>query len=329
MHKFVRSLITEWRKLGLPFSGDPLVVAVSGGADSMSLLLSISDLIKRKKLTQRIIVAHFNHRLRGRESDLDEAFVYKCAGEFGMEFTTGTRMTELKGNLEQNARDERYKFLSKIAREKGASVVLTAHTKNDQAETFLMNLIRGSGADGLGGMTPVRKLDGSILLVRPLLSWATRTDTETYAGEHDLEYRTDRMNDDEAFTRVRIRKVILPMLAEINPRIIDTLAQTAALLRQPGAGTGERYAESQKGGSDKHLELRRLRPLSKQDLYSEIRDWLRLTRGSLRSLQLTHVEAIERLILSRKSGKSVELPGGGSVVKKGGRLIFSNIKVEK
>jgi len=329
MHKFVRSLITEWRKLGLPFSGDPLVVAVSGGADSMSLLLSISDLIKRKKLTQRIIVAHFNHRLRGRESDLDEAFVYKCAGEFGMEFTTGTRMTELKGNLEQNARDERYKFLSKIAREKGASVVLTAHTKNDQAETFLMNLIRGSGADGLGGMTPLRKLDGRVLLVRPLLSWATRTDTETYADEHALKYRTDRMNDDEAFTRVRIRKVILPMLAEINPKIIDTLAQTADLLRQPEAGTSERYVASQKGAMAEHIELRSLKALSKHELYSQLRAWLRSNRGSLRSIQLSHIEAIDRLIQSRKSGKTVELPGGGRVVKQGGRLIFSNIKVEK
>src|SRR5687768_4615002 len=182
MHKFVRSLITEWRKLGLPFSGDPLVVAVSGGADSMSLLLAISDLLKRKKLTQRVIVAHFNHKLRGEESDADEAFVHKCAGELGMEFAAGMRTTKLKGNIEQNARDERYKFLRTVAHETGASLVLAAHTKNDQAETFLMNLIRGSGADGLGGMSPIRKLDGSVLLVRPLLSWATRFDSESYAG---------------------------------------------------------------------------------------------------------------------------------------------------
>ncbi len=252
MHKFVRSLITEWRKLGLPFSGDPLVVAVSGGADSMSLLLAISDLLKRKKLAQRVIVAHFNHKLRGRESDSDEAFVRKCARDLGMEFAAGMRTTKLKGNLEQNARNERYKFLSKIAHESGASTVLAAHTKNDQAETFLMNLIRGSGADGLGGMTPIRKLDERVLLVRPLLSWATRTDTETYASERDLKYRTDRMNDDKAFTRVRIRKVILPMLAEINPRIIDTLARTAELLRPRGSDTDGQYVAPPKKREPMH-----------------------------------------------------------------------------
>jgi len=328
MHKFVRSLITEWRKLGLPFTGGAIVLAVSGGADSMSLLLAIGDLVKRKKLTLRIIVAHFNHKLRGRESDADEAFVRECAGGLGMEFAAGKSTSRSKGNLEQNARDERYEFLGDIACETKASFVLTAHTKNDQAETFLMNLIRGSGADGLAGMSPVRKLDGSVSLVRPLLSWATRSDTESYAGEHDLKYRIDRMNDDETFTRVRIRKTILPMLAEINPRIVETLAQTTELLRQqskvsPPAGSGPESASSAR------LELTSLKTLSKPDLYSIIRAWLRSARGNLRSLQLIHIEAIERLIFSRKSGKRVELPGQGLVVKEGGALVFSHIKVEK
>ncbi len=324
MHKFVRNLITEWRKLGLPFSGAPVVVAVSGGADSMSLLLAINDLVKRKKLSGPIIIAHFNHKLRGWEGDADEAFVRDVAGELGMEFVAGRRTIRSKGNLEQNARDERYKFLTKTAGETKAVAVLTAHTKNDQAETLLMNLIRGSGPDGLSGMWAVRKLKGDVLLVRPLLSWATRADTEAFAGEHDLGYRTDRMNSDEAFTRVRIRKTIIPMLAELNPRIVETLARTADLLQ-----VQERKEVVISSEPVVTLSVSKLKTLDRPELYTELRAWLRSRRGSLRSLQLKHIESIERLIFSPKSGKAVELPAGGLVVKRGGRLSFSNIKVDK
>ncbi|MEP6705780.1 MAG: tRNA lysidine(34) synthetase, partial [Acidobacteriota bacterium] len=133
MDKFVRSFITQWRKLGLPFTGETIVVAVSGGADSMSLLVAIHDLAKRKKLTHRVIVAHFNHKLRGRESDKDERYVGQEAERLGFEFAAGSAGAAKKGNLEQMARDARYKFLSKTADKNNAFAVLTAHTQNDQA----------------------------------------------------------------------------------------------------------------------------------------------------------------------------------------------------
>jgi tRNA(Ile)-lysidine synthase TilS/MesJ len=132
------------------------------------------------------------------------------------------------------------------------------------------------------------------------------------------------MNSDETFTRVRIRKTIIPMLAEINPRIVETLARTADLLqhleRKPGAAPQE---------SGTTIDAGELKVLPRSELYAELRAWLRSNRGSLRSVHLKHIEAIERLLSSRKSGKTVELPGGGRVVKEGGRLVFSNIKVEK
>lgn len=332
MHKFVRNLITEWRKLGLPFSDKTIVVAVSGGADSVSLLLAINDLIVRKKLRLRVIVAHFNHKLRGDESDADERFVRGTAAAFGFEFVAKSSRIKRKGNIEQNSRDARYNFLADTARRAGAHYVLTAHTQNDQAETFLMNLIRGSGPDGLGGMSGVRNLGDSIMLARPLLSWALREDTEEFCRAHEVDYRTDRMNDDETFTRVRIRKTVLPLLSELNPRIVRTLARTAELLTHkspadlPGPG-----AENEKPTvfTGDRLDLKSIRPLTKQELYAGLRSWLRGRRGNLRSLQLKHIEAIERLIHSRKSGKTVELPGGGAVVKQGGNLVFSHIKVEK
>lgn len=245
MHKFVRSLVTEWRRLGLPVDDTTIVVAVSGGADSMSLLLAIDDLIKRKKLRLDVIVAHLNHKLRESESDADEQFVKTIAGKLGFEFKSAAANISRKKNLEQNARDARYKFLSKAARDTKAHAVLTAHTQNDQAETFLMNLVRGSGADGLAGMPAVRELDHGVLLVRPLLSWATREDTENFCREVGVKYRQDRMNDDDAFTRVRVRKAIIPALRAMNPRIVETLARTAALLRH-GDGTRGR-GEGEKG----------------------------------------------------------------------------------
>lgn len=323
MHKFVRNLITEWRKLGLPFDDATIVVAVSGGADSMSLLLAIEDLVRRKKLRLRIVVAHFNHKLRGKESDADQEFVGVCGRDLGFEFVTAAGKLSTKGNLEQNARDARYDFLSRAASDLGASVVLTAHTLNDQAETFLMNLIRGSGPDGLGGMSKTRQLEESVLLARPLLSWATREETEEYCRERESEFRSDGMNEDEAFTRVRVRRTIIPQLAELNPKIVETLARTAELLRTRDDQTAKRPDIEQP------LRLSKLRELSKPELYLELRSWLRVMRGNLRSLNLKHIEAIERLILSPKSGKTAELPGGGSVVKHAGRLEFRNNKVEK
>ena len=324
MHKFTRNLITEWRKLELPFTDNTIVVAVSGGADSMSLLVAIHDLVQRKKLDLRVIGAHFNHKLRGRESDADERFVRKEVERRGLEVITGGRRVSAKGNLEQNARDARYHFLFETAAAVKAPAVLTGHTKNDQAETFLLNLIRGSGPDGLAGMRSVRTGDDETLLARPLLSWATRADTEEFCREHGIAYRQDRMNRDQKFIRARIRHTILPALAEINPKIIETLAQTSDLLRN----TISTEIENGSGQTD-DLALKDLRPLTKGDLYSTLRSWLRAARGDLRGLQLKHIESVERLIFSQKSGKTVELPGRGMVVKQGGRLSFSNIKVDK
>ena len=335
MHKFVRSLITEWRKVGLPVEGGTIVVAVSGGADSMSLLLAINELTKRKKLQLRVIVAHLNHNLRGRESNEDEEFVADFALVWGLEYVSANAKVKGTGNLEQNARDARYKFLSKTAKDLKAFAVLTGHTQNDQAETFLLNLVRGSGADGLAAMDAVRELDRGILLVRPLLAWATREDTEHFCRENGVKYRSDRMNDDDAFTRVKIRKSVIPLLAGLNPQIVKTLARTAELVgREKGRkGEGEkgRKGEREKGRKGERekgrkgegeLKLAELKSLAKSELYETLRGWLRESRGDLRGLQLKHIEAIGRLIHSQKSGKVVEIPGRGRVVKTGGRLSF-------
>lgn len=322
MHKFVRNLITEWRRLNLPFDGETVIVAVSGGADSTALLLALADLKKRKKLDLEFIAAHFNHRLRGKESNSDEAFVRKLAKGAVFKFYSGSGSLKGTSNLEERARNVRYEFFAKLAKQSKAVLVLTAHTMNDQAETIMMNLVRGTGIDGLVGIRKVRPLEtgSKIQLVRPLLAWAKRTDTENFCLENKVAFRLDAMNDDLTFTRVRIRKSVLPLLAEINPKIVETLSRTAELLQPLDKGKITTVNGS--------IKLADLSDLSKNELYSHLRAWIGENRGNTRGLQLKHIEAVARLVNSPKSGRLVELPGGDSVIKHGGRLDFRHIKLE-
>lgn len=367
MDDFTRRLITEWRRLGLPFRGATFVAAVSGGADSVSLLLALGELRDRKKLALRFVVAHLDHGLRGEEGEKDAEFVRDLCVKFDFELALGKANVAREGNLEQNARAARYDFLTETAEKLSAYAVLTAHTVNDQAETFLINLLRGSGLRGLGGMKPVRNLKSQapsfkseelsgvteksqiancksqMLLVRPLLNWAHRRDTENFCHLKEVEFRYDTMNEDLAFKRVRIRKVLLPMLADFNPKIVETLANTANLLRQETENigsvqgkSGERedwpkensaaaieLAKDQRSKiKDQSLPLKELKTLPKAALYRILREWLEANRGNLRLLELKHIEALERLIFSRKSGRVVELPDGETVVKESGKLVF-------
>ena len=367
MHSFVRNFITEWRRLDLPFTGETVIVAVSGGADSVSLLLALHELKKSAKLELRLVAAHLNHQLRGAESDADEDFVRHLTTNLKIELALHREHISHEGNLEQNARITRYRFLGETAKSLHAFAVLTGHTVNDQAETFLLNLIRGSGIDGLSGMKVIRELEGekrrrgeretlerrnaekndvdksagtgnspflpfspspflpsSPLLIRPLLTWAKRSDTEAFCHDLGVEYRYDTMNEDTALKRVRIRKVLLPLLEDFNPKIVETLANTAELLSLQTENT---VVDS--GNSKPEISLRELKSLPRGELYERLRNWLGHQRGTMRTVGLKHIEAIERLVFSTKSGKTVELPGGATVVKSDGELVFKKFGVEK
>lgn len=347
MDNFTRNLLTEWRKLKLPVADKIFVVAVSGGADSVSLLLGLHELRKLKKLNLRFVVAHFNHDLRGEESEADELFVKKLANDFRFELAFKKEKISEAGNLEQSARQSRYEFLAETASNLRAEAILTAHTMNDQAETFLLNLIRGSGLEGLGGMKSARSLNKevygnnlkekslsekqpAIQLIRPLLRWAKRKDTENFCRLNNIEFRYDTMNENLAFKRVRIRKVLLPLLADFNPKIVENLARTAFLLQEDftalkklSANSGSETIAANNGLiAEENLRLKDIRNLFPSIYRQILREWLKQKRGSLRCLEKKHFEAIENLISSRKSGKKVELPGGESVLKENGSLVF-------
>jgi tRNA(Ile)-lysidine synthase len=338
MNKFVRNLLTEWRRLGLPFEDETMIIAVSGGADSVSLAVALDDLAKRKKLNLNFIIAHFNHNLRGAESESDAEFVKDLAGKLKFEFAGGTPdpkspIQNQKGNLEQNARSARYKFLGQVAKKHNAFGVLTAHTQNDQAETLLFNLIRGSGLEGLGGMRSVRDFEiiekfqiqnSKFKIIRPLLNWVQRKDTESFCLENKVRFRQDTMNDDLKFSRVRIRKEIIPLLQKLNPRVIETLAKTAKLLSEDA----EELSNISQNNSG-NITQKSLKAHSKSMRLRVLRDWLKRHRGDLRQIDLKHLEGIERLIFSRKSGQLIELPDGEKVIKREGKIVFENSRVEK
>jgi tRNA(Ile)-lysidine synthase len=369
MHKFVRSLLTEWRKLGLPFSDETFVVAVSGGADSVSLALALNELERLGKLNLRFVIAHFNHNLRGEESDEDERFIRNFAENFDFELACGkiqnpeSTIENQIGNLEQNARFARYDFLRQTAENLRAFGILTAHTLNDQAETFLLNLIRGSGLEGLGGIKTVRDFElhipdsknenlqsetedfqsksniqnptSKILLVRPLLKWARREATENFCRENKIEFRSDSMNENLAFRRVRIRKVLLPLLEDFNPKIVETLAKTANLLQEDfsqiknSANFAAGNFQWKEPNSANILNLKEFKNLFPSMRRQILREWLKNCRGGLQKLDSKHLEAIENLIRGRRSGRTIELPNGETVIKRQGKLFFEKTKVEK
>src|SRR6266496_4866586 len=186
LSSFAKRLQSEWNRLTLPTENEKIVIAVSAAADSPALFLALDELVKARKLQLEITVAHLDHRLR-KASKEDAEWVSRLAEELGYNFVIGGGKVKLRAqktadNLEQAARRVRYEFLKKTADQTGASMLLTAHTLDDQAETILMRLLRGSAAEGLAGIESVRAFDaGSQLqLVRPLLYWSRRADTEAY-----------------------------------------------------------------------------------------------------------------------------------------------------
>ncbi|HVF68381.1 MAG TPA: tRNA lysidine(34) synthetase TilS [Pyrinomonadaceae bacterium] len=343
---FARGLLAEWRRRRWPLRGERLVVAVSGGADSTALLLALEELKGAGLLGVELTAAHLDHGLRGESAERDARFAESLARERGFEFVSaradvGARASESGDNLEQAARRARYEFLAEAARRVEASAVLTGHTLDDQAETVLLRLLRGSGSEGLGGMRPERSLEegGRVSLRRPLLEWARRADTEGYCRARGVEFRADEMNEDERFARVRVRRRLLPLLETFNPRAAETLARAAGILREESSALEEfaarlledARAESvgQSNPSDA-AQASEAWPLRVEVLNGApaalrrraLRLWVARGRGGLRRISLANVSAVERLLKGERGGRVAELPGGASVERRKGLLTF-------
>src|SRR5215212_1721795 len=335
INPFARLLLAEWRRLKLPFSGETIVVAVSGGADSTALLLAIEELKTLNKLAVDICVAHLDHRLRD-SSAQDAKWVKEFAAKLGYRSVIGhsTVAEDAKAtsdNLEQEARKARYAFLERTAKKLSANYVLTAHTMDDQAETVLMRLMRGSAGAGLGGMEAVRPLakNSSIKLVRPLL-WARRSDTEDYCRLRRTAFLSDEMNDDQRFVRVKVRKQLLPLMESFNNKIVEALSRTAAQLREDGAvlfnDSGALLKRASLEGETKTpaLDVKVLSAAPPALRRRALRQWIAEARGSARRLEMVHLSSVENLLVGTAGGRVVELPSGGRVRRKRNRLEFES-----
>ncbi|MFV1964280.1 MAG: tRNA lysidine(34) synthetase TilS [Pirellulaceae bacterium] len=211
------------------------VLAVSGGADSVSLLRGVLEIALSG--TSRIVVAHYNHGLRGPESDADERFVGELCTQLDVKFAAGRaapgRFERCGGEgLESAAREARYAFLKTTSQQQGARFVATGHTADDQAETLLHRIVRGTGLRGLGGIPRTRLLSQGITLIRPLLSFR-RWEIQAYLAAIDQEYRHDASNQDAQFTRNRIRHDLMPRLAsDYNPEVVQSLLRLGSIARE-------------------------------------------------------------------------------------------------
>lgn len=285
-------------------AGDRVLVAVSGGPDSTGLLVALSAL--RRKLGIDLVAAHVNHRLRGEDSDRDEACAAAAAAALGVPFTRSALSLAPGGNLEARARRLRYAALRERAALHGCAKIATGHTLDDQAETVLMRLVRGSGGRGLGGIRP-RRADG---VVRPLID-CRRAAVAAVVVEAGLTARADASNHDPRFLRTHIRDRVLPLLAELNPAVARACANLAAAVRAERAIVAS-WADSRlaAGGVDGRLPLAVLTPIDPAVRPVLLRRWL--VAGGVAPGRLTarHVGAVLDLAGGTRTGARVVLPGG-------------------
>ena len=289
------------------------VVAVSGGADSVLLLALMTQHARALGLV--VSAVHFNHHLRGAESDEDERFVREFAERLGVAFMTGggdvaRRAREMRRNLEATARELRYRFFLALIREGRLDKVSTAHTANDQAETVLLRLIRGTGTRGLAGIYP--SLDGNI--IRPLLG-LTRPEVEDELRRRGLAFRTDSSNRDLRLRRNKVRTELLPRLqGEFNPAIVPLLASLADRSRDDEGYLDQQAHERAepwrvREGTEEKFPVRALAELPPALARRIIRQMILAVSGRLTGISHRHIESIFRLATEIQSGRRVVLPG--------------------
>ncbi len=298
-------------------TGSRVLCALSGGADSvclLSILTKIPDI--------DLAAAHYNHCLRGEEAERDEAFVRSLCEKMDIPCFFGrgdvaAHASENGQSTEEAARELRYAFLRETAQRESYDRIATAHNAGDNAETMLLNLIRGSGLKGVCGIPPVR---GNI--VRPILE-LSRSEIETYLETEGLEHVDDSSNATDDYSRNRLRHRVLPILAEISPSAVENMSRAAALLRED-----EEYLHSlAQTFVDKNREGNSIPIPALTELPPPVRNRvIRLMHGG--SLGKNHVESIWRLCLVRSVHAYVDVPGM-RVTREFQKLIFDEVRPGK
>lgn len=294
--------------------GDVVLAGVSGGPDSVALLLLLGELSAVFSL--KIGIAHLNHMLRGKESDRDESFVSDLAAELNI--PCHVRRSNVSGfarenrlSLEEAAREIRYKFYHELADEEQYTKIALGHNSDDNAEQVLMNLLRGSGAKGLAGIPPRR----GRRIIRPLIQ-VSRKNILTYLSSRDQAYVMDSSNAEIVFLRNRIRNKLLPMLKEeYNPEVTGALNRLSRIARgeeewmEGETRTVFRKALRRQTETEVHLDSTYFQHLHPALARRLIRHALQEVKHDLRRISLGHIEDILKLNFHGIQGKSLDLPG--------------------
>ncbi len=296
LRAFEAKVARELEALAPPSS---LLLAVSGGADSMALLEAAAHVRHRRKLAGiRFVVGHVDHGLRD-DSAHDATLVRGRSQALGLAHEERRLCLRPGGNLEERAREARYSALGEMASAAGCDAVVTAHTATDQAETLLWRLARGTGPDGLAGMRPARLLVPRLLLLRPLLK-VTRDETRAYCADSSVPFHDDPTNVDER-PRARLRAEVLPVLERLAPGAALRIAEAAQRLADDADLLGSLLPPHEPSPSRDTLRAL-ARPLRRRWLV----DWFEKTAVSRRTLGARHIESLDRLVQTGRG--EVELP---------------------
>jgi len=327
-------VISFIQKHNLFSAGDKLVVAVSGGGDSVCLL---HILVRwRKELGVEPHVAHLNHQLRDAESDSDASYVSDLARKLDVPATIECRdvatYRDQKGvSLEEAAREVRYNFLAEIAKGIGTSKVVVGHTRDDHIETIVMHLLRGAGTTGLCGLQPHSVLpygenSGPLEIVRPLLA-LTRQETLNYCQLYNLAPRSDSSNVSPSFLRNRVRLELLPVLRSYNPSIDTALLRLADIAVDDISFVEEKASLlwkdlAREEGGVIYLDMSNMVTLPRAMQRQIFRRAVKQLRGNLKDVEADHIEAMMDF-LSKPAGKKLCLPDGLTLSTEYGRLVLA------
>lgn len=280
--------------------GDKVVCAVSGGADSVALLFALYLLADKLEIS--LSAAHFNHHLRGEESDRDEAFVRAFCGRYEIPLFVGHgEIVAGKKGLEAAAREARYAFFRTLP-----GKIATAHTADDNAETFLLHVIRGTGLKGLGAIAPVNGM-----FIRPMLG-ITRQEVMEFIASYYLDYVSDSSNDTDLFLRNRIRHHVMPLLKQENPRIAQNLSMMALRLREDEAVLAKLSQTEALPGVE---ELRAMdAPFRRRRLASFLEE------SGVPEPEAEHIALAEGLVFSDKPSAQANFPGNVTIARNYDRL---------
>ena len=321
----INAVLKTIQKYNLISPKDKIVLGVSGGPDSLFMLDILNKL--KKELDIELVVAHINHKIRI-EADEEEEFVKRFCEKIGVEFYSKRIEVEKYANnnkigLEEAGRKVRYEFFEEVCNKTGASKIAVAHNKNDKVETMIMHMLRGSGISGLQGIQPKANK-----IIRPIIE-IERKDIEKYCEEQNLEPRIDKSNQDNTYTRNKIRNIVIPYInQEFNPNFIETMTRLSELITEENAFlnklTETEYKKIliQKIDNQISLDLKKFNELDNIIRKRIILYTVANLRGGSQGIEKVHIEDIVKLCKNNVGNKFLIPNKGLKVLVKDKKIFF-------